>query len=838
MKPHFYFPLFRLSWVVLALLLLVVAPLAARPNISTPTLASVLNPDGTLRPGISGSFDASRFTLCTASDGRPIFRPTGAGDERWQNMFGLSNGADDRVLAIAQFGTTVYFGGKFRVVGGIVANHVAKWNGTAWSSLGTGTANGTDFNVNALAVASNGDLYAGGEFSTAGGVASHGIAHWNGTSWSALGNGMFLSTTTVKALATGPNGMLYVGGHINSGGDITAKWDGTNWTNMGSMGNSINQRPYDEVTAIAVAGNGDVYVAGTFSGSGTVTKWNGTALRPLGAGLPLSFVNSLAVTTNGDMYAGGNARNGSGISCVAKWNGTVWSSVGSGLFDNTGSGNVIALVVGNNGNVYAGGNFTNTGTGTVNCVAQWDGTTWNALGAGMGYSGASGNSVYALAVTNTGDVYAGGTFGQAGTVGASNVAHWNRATWNVLGTGNGAGLNGRLLALAVAPNGNVYVGGSFFNNAGGVPVSNVACWNGTTWNDLGGGVTGFVKSLAVAANGNLYVGGLLPKAGTVAVNNVARWNGTTWNAMGPGLTGNVNALVVASNGDVYAGGDFVDAGTLTVNRVGRWDGTSWHALGTGLNADVSSLALASNGDLYVGQYTNVARWNGTGWSTLGNGPSGPVYALSLSSTGDVYAGGEFYQGGQESAVAHWNGTTWSMLGSLIGRSFGVAVAANGDVYAGGNFLYSPNGRISPNGIYRWNGVAWSTPGTGLNDDVIALRIGPNSKVYAAGVFSAVGDSSKVTSRLGVYDPLAPLATTIPTLLSSCYLYPNPARAVVTLYLVPGTIKKPLVLLDALGRTVRQFPAPTKSETTLDVRGLPAGSYLLRCGTSRIRLVLE
>jgi hypothetical protein len=57
-----------------------------------------------------------------------------------------------------------------------VANtaYIAKWNGTTWSALGTGM-NGT---VSALAFDSSGNLYAGGEFATAGGLVRPFLANW------------------------------------------------------------------------------------------------------------------------------------------------------------------------------------------------------------------------------------------------------------------------------------------------------------------------------------------------------------------------------------------------------------------------------------------------------------------------------------------------------------------------------------------------------------------------------------------------------------------------------------------------------------------------------------
>ena len=49
---------------------------------------------------------------------------------------------------------------------------------------------------------------------------------------------------------------------------------------------------------------------------------------------------------------------------------------------------------------------------------------------------------------------------------------------------------------------------------------------------------------------------------------------------------------------------------------------------------------------------------------------------------------------------------------------------------------------------------------------------------------------------------------------------------------------PLLLTDALGRIVRRYPAPAGPDATLDLRGLPAGVYVVGCGQVTQRLVVE
>ena len=217
--------------------------------------------------------------------------------------------------------------------------------------------------------------------------------------------------------------------------------------------------------------------------------------------------------------------------------------------------------------------------------------------------------------------------------------------------------------------------------------------------------------------------------------------------------------------------------------------------------------------------------------------AGFVFALAVANNGDVYAGGDFVQAGGISAnyIAKWNGTAWSALGTG-GVVYALTVASSADLYAGGAFAQA--GGTIARCIAKWNGTSWSNLGTGVNTQVNYLAIGPTGKLYAGGTFTTTGDGNKAMAHFGIYDPNAPLATTAAKATPAAQLFPNPAYGAATLRLPVGAPRLPLTLADALGRVVRRYPAPATAEADLDLRGLPAGAYVLRCGDLSQRLVVE
>ena len=144
-------------------------------------------------------------------------------------------------------GADLYAGGNFTTAGGVSANHVAKWNGSRWEALGSGT----DGIVLALAVI-GGNLYAGGDFAHAGGNDADSLARWNGSSWSSVGSGLSPNDwggPWVETLAVSGSD-LYVGGFFAvAGGTNVAKVNGSAWQRLG---NGVDNPP-SPVRALAPA---------------------------------------------------------------------------------------------------------------------------------------------------------------------------------------------------------------------------------------------------------------------------------------------------------------------------------------------------------------------------------------------------------------------------------------------------------------------------------------------------------------------------------------------------------------------------------------------------------
>jgi hypothetical protein len=437
---------------------------------------------------------------------------------------GLGGGLDDLVFVLTVFdggsGPALYAGGRFTTAGARGANRIAEWRGESWDVVG----NGLNLDVLALAVFDDGEgsaLHVGGGFTIVDGMPASRIAKWDGSTWTLLGSGVSGFIAAVQALTVFDDGSgpaLFAGGLFSSAGGVAAKsiakWDGSGWSALGSgVGGSATA----QVSALTVFDDGGgpaLYAGGDFTTAGGATanniaKWKGESWSALGSGFNGS-IHALAVFDDGGgpaLYAAGSFLIAGGISAssIARWDGSTWSPLGSGIV-----GTVETLRVFDDGGgpaLYAGGSFTTAGGLTVDRIARWDGSSWSPLAGG----GVGSFAVYDLAVFDDGSgdaLYAGGSFTTAGGEAVNRIAKWDGSGWSVLGSGT----NDSVYTLAAFDDGTgdaLFAGGEFtsaldsgdsFLARWGCPDTvppTIVCPGDIVVNDRGG--TGEVVSFTVTA---------------------------------------------------------------------------------------------------------------------------------------------------------------------------------------------------------------------------------------------------------------------------------------------------------------------------------------------------
>ena len=395
---------------------------------------------------------------------------------------GISAGYDGAVSSFAIYNDELYVGGYFNIAGGIAVDNVAKWNGTSWSAV-----DGIYGAVHAMCVY-NGKLYAGGNFYYAGNIAVNNIARWNGTNWEDVG---YPDCYSIKSLVV-YNGDLYAAGYFYfpnlPDGTAIAKWNGNNWTAVGP-GTDLH---YIVIECMEVF-NGELYAAGAYYQIG-------------GGGLP-------------DSYR------------ISKWNGFTWSDVltipASYTLDGA-LGDILSMVAYNN-ELYIAGTFgLMIDSVSATQIAKWNGTNWRPVGTGINAEayplggdsdGATYSAVKSLAVYN-GILYAGGRFDSCGTIATRNIAQWDGTNWSALAQGVNSYVNSM-----IAFDSSLYVGGRFNYVNGNVPANNIAKWGTACYLNQPGLIYG---ANSVCENSlQTYSIDTVPGATTYTWNLPAGWTGSS-----------------------------------------------------------------------------------------------------------------------------------------------------------------------------------------------------------------------------------------------------------------------------------------------------------------------
>jgi hypothetical protein len=349
--------------------------------------------------------------------------PVAAAPDAAKSSFGIP-GCNGPVHALLALGDDLYAGGEFTMAGGVDAGGIARWDGSGWYPLGKGISGEREFRdsignsvifpaqVQAI-IEYEGDIIVGGSFHTAGDDSAHSIARWDGTSWHPLGPGLNRGAT------------FYSGGVYNY---------------------------FPPVVSCLAVYDGLLIAGGTFEASGDqevdfVGAWDGQSWTEVGSGLgggQPPRVLSLRVDEQGLLVGGDFLLSGlSYLGRIGRWNGTTWAGLASGM------DRAVHALTGFGGEIVAGGEFGRAGSESVARVALWQGEDWVSLGSGPP------NTVHCLA-TYQGDLWAG-------------AFRWTGAEWtNVLQT------NGVVYALAEYRG--ALVAGGDFSLIAMRPAWNIAAW--------------------------------------------------------------------------------------------------------------------------------------------------------------------------------------------------------------------------------------------------------------------------------------------------------------------------------------------------------------------------
>jgi hypothetical protein len=286
-------------------------------------------------------------------------------------------------------GEVIVVCGNFGQAGGQPAISIAAWDQSTglWSELGGGLRrNGGWADVRALAVLPDGSLVAAGLIDQAGQQSVNGIARFDGTNWSPLGQGLQGAARDLLVL---PNGHLVVAGDRVKSNGITPTlsgvlvWDGSIWYSL----QSPLEFNFSEVRHLEPAADGGFIASGKFfswmdPNLSDIARWSPSAApqgvwSDVGGGLPNGVygVNGAVELSSGEVVACGDLRyDGGQIYHAARWEGTSWQRMDTGIDRRPTS---LALLP--NGGLFIGTGWSSGVSGGCSSLCHlydWTGTEW------------------------------------------------------------------------------------------------------------------------------------------------------------------------------------------------------------------------------------------------------------------------------------------------------------------------------------------------------------------------------------------------------------------------------------------------------------------------------
>jgi hypothetical protein len=811
--------------------------------------------------------------------------------------------ADDAIKSICSdpYGN-IYAGGYYTNASG--KYYVSKWDGSTWSELVGTNALSANGEINSICSDNLGNIYVAGDFSNGVSsiIGSKYVAKWDGSAWSELGGTNALSANSdIYSICSDVAGNIYAAGKFSNGNSsgggnkYVAKWNGISWSELG-YSNALAANNLIQSICSDAAGN--IYAGGDFTngfsslyGSKYVAKWNGTNWSELGGPNSLATVGvilGICADASGNVYAGAHTQAyPSGRHWLSKFGTTTINANGSTTIC---EGDSVTLS-GNNGGIWSNGStaasITVGSSGTYSVLSSSYGNvmsnsivvTVNPLPIAPAIS-AMGNTTLCdgssvMLMGNNNGTWSDGSTDNDTTVNATGnyyVVSSNSCgtdTSNIIGVivnsfpiaptistmGNTTICEGNSLML-VGNNGSIWSNGSTSNDltvntAGNYYVINSNNCGSDTSNVISITINPLPLAPSISAIGNTVI---CEGNSAMLIGNIGGiWsNGSTANEINVNATGNyyvvssnscgfdtsniisinVNTLLVAPNISAMGNTTICEGNSVILmgNNGGTWSN----------NSTSNDITVNAAGNYYVvssnscgNDTSNIISINVNPLpiapSVSAIGSTNLCFGNSLMLTGNN--GGIWNDGSTAADTLIYNQgayfvTTTNNCGSTVSNTINVNQISVETTVTIGNASFLAN---ASNATYQWllcNGTYSPVPSEtnqtftpSLVSGFYAVEVTQNGCVDTSACYTLILTGLTNSSKM-----------------ESLELYPNPANNYLTID--NGKLKiETLTILNTLGEIVF-YKQNCNALETIDVSGFASGIYIVRANQTSIKFIKQ
>jgi len=694
-------------------------------------------------------------------------------------------------------------GGPFTAFNGITENRIIRLNsdGTKDSSFNSGT--GFNNNVTTIALQSDGKILVGGLFSSYDGENEMAIVRLNsdGSKDNSfyLGSSFSGYNSNVSNIKIQSDGKILVGGNFSTFDGLSASKI-IRLNSDGSRDNTFNiGTGFDyNVTCITIQSDGKILVGGNFNiyNGATANKiirlnTNGTKDTTFNTGIAFNnSVKTIVEQSDGKIFVGGHFTSYNGVTenriIRLNSNGTKDLSFNSGIGF---SSFVNSIAIQSDGKIFAGGYFN-----IYNSTSQYYLIRLNSDGTkDINFNKAGFNNiVYEIEFQSDGKILAGGIFSNYNAITENKIIRLNPDGTKDISFNSGMGFNAEVREIEVQSDGKILVGG-YFTTYDGIAANKIIRLNSDGSRDntfnIGTGFNSNVFSLVLQSDGKILVGGDFTIYNGVNSKRIIRLNnnGTIDNSfnIGTGLSSVVRDIKVQTDGKIVIGGDFTlynstwASKIIRLNSDGSLDTTFDLGTGNNFSGSIFCIGIQSDGKIVVGgnfstfngeNANKIIRLNSDGTKDLtfniGTGFSHQIYSIAIQSDGKIVVGGFFttYNGVTANGIIRLNSDGTNDIGFETGNGFEV----NSSLFG--------------------------------NPSIHKIAIQVDGRVFVAGKFTKFKENGSSAFLIGLNgnDVLSNDYFTIPKQIS---IWPNPTNKIINVNLLNNTILSSVKIYDLQGNLV-------------------------------------